>query len=261
MSLSGKTILLTRQPEQAGDLIRDIEDRGGHALLFPTIQVVPPESWSACDRALDNLDRYDGYVFTSSNAVTRFLRRAGERGIDLGPIRARPIWALGESTAATLAAHTLATEALPEAFTGTALARRIGQEGVAPGRLLVPQGDLASDELGSQLRASGWTVDAVVVYRTVVPSVLEAGEIRSQLSEGRVDVVTFFSPSAARNFAALVGGGSLASILSRVVVAVIGPTTRNAVRALGVEPAVVAELSTARGVLDAIEQHFAGSPP
>ena len=260
MSLSGKTILLTRQPEQAGDLIRDIEDRGGRALLFPTIQIVPPESWLACDRALDTLDRYDGYVFTSANAVTRFLGRAADRGIDLGPIRARPVWALGEKTAATLAAQALVTEALPEAFTGTALARRIGQRGMAPGRLLVPQGELASGELSRQLRASGWTVDTVIVYRTVSPSVHEAEEIRTQLTRGHVDVVTFFSPSAARNFAVLVGEGSLVSVLSRVVVAVIGPTTGNAVRALGVEPAVVPERSTARGLLEAIEQHFAGYP-
>jgi uroporphyrinogen-III synthase len=259
MSLSGKTILLTRQPEQSGDLLRDIEDRGGCALLFPTIRIVPPESWSACDLALDRLASYDGFVFTSPNAVGRFLTRASERGVDLAALRTRPLWAVGEKTAGELRAHALEVEPLPEEYTGASLAARIRAKTVIPGRLLVPRGDLASEALPGELRGNGFAVDAVVVYRTVPPSGQDAGELRAKLRSGVIDVVTFFSPSAARNFAAVFRGDALASILSRSVVAVIGPVTRDAVRALGVEPAVVAERSTARGLVDAIEQHFTGS--
>jgi len=259
MSLSGKTVLLTRQPEQSGELLRGIEDRGGCALLFPTIRIVPPESWSACDLALERLTSYDGFVFTSPNAVDRFLKRAGERGVDLAPLRMRPLWAVGERTAGELRASALEAEPLPEEYTGASLAASIRAKTVVPGRLLVPRGDLASEALPGELRSSGFTVDAVVFYRTVPPSGQEAGEIRAKLMGGVIDVVTFFSPSAARNFAAVFQGDAFAWILSRSVVAVIGPVTRDAVRALGVEPAVVAGRSTAGGLIDAIEQYFTGS--
>ena len=101
-------------------------------------------------------------------------------------------------------------------------------------------------------------VEPVVVYRTVPPSQDDAGDLRSRLASGQIDVVTFFSPSAARNFAAAFAEEQFSSVLSRSVVAVIGPVTREAVRALGLEPAVVASVASSRGMVDAIEQHFAG---
>ena len=259
MTLRGKTILLTRQPAQAGEILHEIQTRGGRALLLPTIEIVPPESWIACDRALDRLDTYDGFVFTSVNAVRWFLERASERGIDFDALGSRPVWAVGEKTAYELLSHGVKTEPLPDAFTGASLVDRIRGLALLPRRLLIPQGELAGDALSAELEAIGVTAETVVVYRTVPGTGQEAGEIRSQLSAGEIDVVIFFSPSAARNFAALFEGETLSDILSGCVVAVIGPTTRNALGELGVEPAVVAERSTVQGMVDAVEQYFSGS--
>ena len=259
MTLHGRTILLTRQPEQAEEILGEIEARGGRALLFPTIEIVPPESWLGCDHALDHLGGYDGFIFTSVNAVSGFLERAIQRGVGPAVIGPRPVWAVGERTAKELIARGVAPEALPETFTGSSVAQQIRALAQPPRRLLLPQGELAGDALARELSAGGITVETVVVYRTVPASGRDPGEIRSKLSAGEIDVVAFFSPSAARNFAALFVREALSAVLSRSIVAVIGPTTGNALRELGVEPTVVAERSTARGIIDAIDQHFAGS--
>ena len=54
--LSGITVLVTRAAHQAGDLVRAIEERGGKAAVLPTIDILPPASWSACDEAIDGID-------------------------------------------------------------------------------------------------------------------------------------------------------------------------------------------------------------
>jgi len=258
MSLHGKTILLTRQPEQAGELVREIEARGGSALLFPTIRIVPPDSWQKCDEALERLSVFDGIVFTSPNAVTQFIRRAGERGLAPAALEGFPLWAVGETTAGALGAYGLHPTALPDRSTGRSLATLIGGEPGGGRELLLPRGDLASEQIVDDLRSYGYVVEPVVVYRTVPPSHEDAGDLHSRLALGQIDVVTFFSPSAARNFATTFGQEEFSSVLSRSAVAVIGPVTRDAVRALGLEPVVVASVASSRGMVDAIEQYFAG---
>jgi uroporphyrinogen-III synthase len=73
--------------------------------------------------------------------------------------------------------------------------------------------------------------------------------------EGRIDAVTFTSPSTVRNFVTLVGPGAR-ELLARSVVACIGPVTAAAVTELGLAPPVLARRSTSGGLLEALEAHF-----
>ena len=54
------------------------------------------------------------------------------------------------------------------------------------------------------------------------------------LLEGRIDVATFTSPSAIRNFAKIYGADQVADLLKNTVVATIGPVTADAARQLGI---------------------------
>ena len=88
----------------------------------------------------------------------------------------------------------------------------------------------------------------MIAYRTITveaadPSVLE------QLDQG-VDLVTFTSPSTARSFHRLVGGGVVANA------AVIGPVTADVARELGYRVAVEADPFTIPGLVEAISSHF-----
>ena len=64
-ALHGISILVTRAAGQAEQLVRLIEERGGTAVVVPTIEIVPPAGWEACDRAIERLSAYDGVLFTS----------------------------------------------------------------------------------------------------------------------------------------------------------------------------------------------------
>src|SRR5229473_902121 len=75
-TLTNKRILITRTRHQASDLATQLEALGATPILIPTIEIVPPASFSALDAALTCLRTYDWLLFTSVNAVQAFHRRA-----------------------------------------------------------------------------------------------------------------------------------------------------------------------------------------
>jgi uroporphyrinogen-III synthase len=73
---------------------------------------------------------------------------------------------------------------------------------------------------------------------------------------GEFDVLTFASPSAATNFGTLFHGEELRAASGRTRIAVIGPSTAEAVRALGLGVDIIAGESTARGLVRSIDEYY-----
>ena len=73
-------------------------------------------------------------------------------------------------------------------------------------------------------------VTDVVAYRTVLDDAQRDGgpDIYRMLLDGEIDVVTFTSASAVRNFAKVYGAEQAADLLKKTVVAAIGPVTAEA---------------------------------
>lgn len=196
------TVLITRPRDQAEELADLLRDAGAHPLIFPTIEIAPPQSWDACDERIRRIADYTDVIFTSPNAVRFFLERCA-RFFDLAHLRARTFHAVGPKTAEAIAAYGLTTAPLPEAFDAAHLAAALASEPRASQRrFLFPRGDLAEETLLRRLRAAGLSVDDVIVYRTVKPD--PPPEVRqavwAALARGEIRVVAFFSPSSVRNF-------------------------------------------------------------
>jgi uroporphyrinogen-III synthase/uroporphyrinogen III methyltransferase/synthase len=73
---------------------------------------------------------------------------------------------------------------------------------------------------------------------------------------GEFDVLTFASPSAAVNFGTLFRAEELRAVPDHARIAVIGPSTADAVRVLGLEADIVARESTARGLVHSIDEYY-----
>jgi uroporphyrinogen-III synthase len=76
------------------------------------------------------------------------------------------------------------------------------------------------------------------------------------MRSGQADVVTFFSPSALREFQNLVGPEVLAKWNPRVVFAAVGPVTAEAIRGAGLPVAIEADEATTASLVAALERHF-----
>ncbi len=256
MSLSGRTIVITRPIGQSDALAAEIEAKGGRVLMFPLIRIAPPESWEACDRALANLRTYDGILLTSVNGVEKFFGRAAAVRIDRAAFEGRDIYAVGDKTRHAIERRGFSVASTPGKFSAAFLADSFAGKELLGKKFLFPCGNLGRDELGRGLEASGATVDAVVVYRTMGPDPLVSASLRLEIRKGGVDVVAFASPSAAQHFAEIMPAVEFDAVRDRTKVAVIGPTTAEAVRALGLPVDILAGEATSGSIAQAIDEYY-----
>jgi uroporphyrinogen-III synthase len=68
--------------------------------------------------------------------------------------------------------------------------------------------------------------------------------------------VTFTSAAAVRGFASLYGEEQVADLLTHTTVATVGPAATEAIRRLGVTPAVVPSVPSIPALVEAIRAHF-----
>lgn len=234
--LAGKRVVVTRAASQAAPLVGLLEAAGAEVLVFPTIEIVDPESWEPADDAIRALDVYSWAVFTSTNAVERFFARMAMVDKDARALHGLRVAAVGPATAEALARNGIRADFVPDEHVGEGVLEGLCVRGVGEGtRVLLPRALEAREVLPTELEARGARVDVVPVYRTV-PGAGDA-VVLERLRAGEADAVTFTSSSTVRQFARLTDGIDL----SGIAVAVIGPVTAATARELGmavsVEPA------------------------
>jgi uroporphyrinogen-III synthase len=256
MSLHGKTILITRRQEQSRELVAELERRGARTLVCPMIGIADPDSWTECDSAIERLGEYDGIIFTSSNGAEMFFRRLRERGGNFTRLQAIPVFAVGETTRQTIAEQGVRVEFVPAVYSGDALGQAFVGRDLKGKTYLHPRGNRGREEVEKHLTGAGARVEAVVVYATVEPDRTSCGDLRRRILSGAIDVVTFASPSALKNFSTLFTGPEFASMPGRPRVVVIGPTTGEAARSMNFPVDAVAPESTSAGLARAVEELF-----
>jgi hydroxymethylbilane synthase len=239
LPLSGLRVLVTRADEQAGPLVRALEEQGAAAVVCPVIEVEPIE----VDPERLRLDQYDWLVLTSANGVDRLfqLGSLAQHGL---PAHIK-VAAIGPQTAGRLAERGVRSTIVPKRYLAEELARSLVPV-IEPGsRVLLARAAGARDVLPHRLREHGAQVDVVETYRVVAPAGL-AQRLAERLPG--IDIVTFTSSSTVRHFTEAIGGALPGSIQ----VACIGPITAQTATDLGLRVAIIAEEYTTRGLVDAI---------
>ncbi|MDH4069308.1 MAG: uroporphyrinogen-III synthase [Ignavibacteria bacterium] len=253
--LRGRRIMITRPAGQSSALADEILERGGEPLLFPVIAIEPPESWSRCDDLLKTIATYDAIAITSTNAVEGLFQRGTHLGLGRDDWQAVHWYAVGDTTATALKNRGIETVTGEEA-TADGLARFLTKTDLNGQRFLLPVGNRSRGILSEVLAQHGAVVDTVPVYRTVDTTPPTVNRVQRLFAENAIDVVTFASPSAVRRFLQLIDRRNSFGEDKRAVIAVIGPTTAEAVTSEGLLPAIIASHSSAEGLAAAIEQYY-----
>ena len=255
--LFGKRVLVTRSRSQASALSELLLSEGAEPIEAPTIEVRPLDDTAELDDAVRSFSRYRWVVFTSANAVDAVFDRLTAQSLDARALRDTRVAAIGEATSARLRDRGVIADVVPKESVSTSMAEALRGHVAAGDTLLIPQADIAGDELRTGLGRAGAEVHHVVAYRTVTPEA--SAELVSALLEEGVDVVTFTSSSTARNFARLLDGD--VGRLGDTRVACIGPLTAATAKRLGMDVHVVAETSTVVGLVDAIKHYYREEDP
>ncbi len=240
-------MVVTRAPEQSGELVKLLTDAGARVVEVPTLVTVPVDGdeLSLVDAALRDLaaGAYDGVIVTSRNTVAFVHERLLALGLGAAAVAGTPVFAIGPATARALVERgyeppTVAEEAVAEGLLATV--RDALDADLAGMRFLLPRAREGRDVVIEGLRRAGARVDLVVVYETRPVTSgpgLPAGT--------RLDWVTFMSPTAVRAFVQRFGN-------LRTKVAVVGPVTAKAVREAGLEVDAMGEEHTAAGMVAAM---------
>lgn len=245
--LLGRTVVVTRARHQAGPLSALLREAGAEVIPFPVIELAEPlDGGLWMQGTAERVGQFDWIVFTSPNGASRFLDAIGD-GRRLAGVR---IAAIGPGTAAEVERRFLRVDLMPESFVAESLLDALPAPPADGGRILLARAEVARDVLPDGLRAKGWAVEVVDVYRTLTarpdPSLIDA--------VAAADLVTFTSSSTVDRFVEIVG-------LDRIPtsVASIGPITTATALAAGVEVDIDSAVHSIPGLVDAIIAWAAGA--
>jgi uroporphyrinogen-III synthase len=239
--LRGTRIVVTR-PESRS-LAAALEGLGAEVSIVPLIEIRPVEDPHALDAAVADLATYDWVIFTSINGVAAVGDRLGGIGearvAAVGPVTADAIRELG------IEPSFVAARASEDIAAGL---------GVIDGaRVLLPQADIADPRLANELRERGASVDAVVAYRTIQVEPALWGALPLRIAHA----IVLASGSAVRSLASI--AGSLEGLGDSTILVCIGPKTAAVAREVGLPVGLVADETTADGIIRALVSHFGES--
>lgn len=238
LPLAGRRIVVTRPREQSEPLAGALERLGAAVAIVPLVDIAPVEDTAELEAAGAALSSYDWVVFTSANGVRAF-------GLRLAAATAPRVAVVGPATA-----DAVRRQGVEPAVVGDGIAADVAVRIDVTGgsRVLVPQADIAGQDLAEALRARGASVDQVTAYRTLphAPSRAERKELHA------ADTIVLASGSAARSLAAQGGAGD-------ALVVCIGSKTAAVAREVGLRVGLVADEATADGIIRALVEHFGES--
>jgi uroporphyrinogen-III synthase len=251
LPLSGRHVLVTRAAHQAGKLSEGLRALGAEPVQVPLLEIGPPKSFAALDRALHQIPRYDWFIFTSANSVRAVVERAAALGVDLAPARGAHVAAVGEATATALHSAGLEVTFIPESYVAESLLKGIGAQ-MAGKRVLLARASIARDVIPTALKEAGAMVDVADAYENVVPH--DAPDRLREALNLRLDAATFTSSSSVTHLADAAERGRIAFPLFGVPAISIGPITSQTLRERGWEPAAEADPHDVPGLIAAIER-------
>lgn len=273
------TAVVLRHPARSARIAAELGDRGIRTYAMPLTDVELTPDPGPVLAGLDDLGRGGcrWLVVTSGNTVQALDLLAASRGTSLAELvhgSGTRVAAVGTVTARLLGDRGVPVHLVPEEHSSAGLLRQF-PDGI--GALLLPQADLAPDDLRAGLAGRGWSVRRVEAYRTVpypaelfrrLPGIEEPGTRPAPISpqqftelvrSGVQPAVVFTAPSTVVQFREMLDHGP-----PDVRPVAIGRTTSAALQDRGWGLGVVAEDPSPRGIADAVLQALgagSSSPP
>ena len=250
LPLAGRRILVTRAAQQAGKLSEGLRALGAIPVEVPVLEMVPPLSFVALDRALRLIGQYDWVIFTSANTVAALQRRGAELRIPLtSPAK---VAAVGAATASAAREAGWNVALIPESYVAESLVASLDKQEVRGKRVLLARAEIARDVIPDALRVAGALIDVVDAYRNVIPAETP-GQLRRALAEG-LNAATFTSSSSVTHLADAARAANVGFPFPGVPAVSIGRVTSTTLRAAGWEPAAEADPHDIPGLIRAVEQ-------
>ncbi|BCB95969.1 uroporphyrinogen III methyltransferase [Dissulfurispira thermophila] len=251
--LFGQRILITREYTKDYE---PLEDLGAEVFEFPTIEIVPPESYKELDESIDKIETYNWIIFTSINGFKYFMQRLLDKNRDIRDLRGIKICAIGTKTAEAIRNYGVKVDIIPEEFNAEGLIKAFSLQtsdfNLKGLKILLPRAEVAREVFPEKVRELGGEIDTPTAYRAIKPE-KHGKRLKRFLKEGRISIATFTSAATFNNFIEIIGEDAI-EILKDVTIAVIGPVTAKAIEKAGLKVSIMPKEATIRAMVDKIIQ-------
>ena len=251
--LFGKGIVITRPEEQAEELSALLREKGARVISFPTIRIAPPDNYGDLDRAIENIEQYQWIVFTSANGVRSFFERFSSVRGDIRDLKGIRICTIGPATRTCVEAYHIPVALVPDEYLSEGVVEAFKNMDITGAKILLPRAEIAGDVIPEGLSTMGAHVDVATAYQTVSPGG-DGKALRELMEGGKVDVLTFTSPSTVNNFMDIIGGR--VAFPDHIKIACIGPVTQRACIDAGLRVDIMQGPYSIPGLVEAIETHL-----
>lgn len=249
--LAGVGVLITRPAHQAGPLAGLIERAGGTAILFPTLEIVPPADPGPLLTVLARLAEFDLAIFVSPNAVEQTFGwlRSQHRA---WPATVRSA-GVGAGSAAALERFGIGDVLAPSGrFDSEALLALPALQQVAGRRIVIFRGNGGRELLGDLLARRGAHVTYAECYRRTRPH-SSTDALLAAWRRGGIHIVSITSTEGLTNLHAMLGDVERGWLLHTPVV-VLSEAQAETCRRLGfAHEALIATAASDAAILEAIE--------
>jgi len=234
--LKKQNILVTRPAHQADKLCDLIEQQGGQAVRFPTLEIVGLKN-SRIKQQFEALKQWHWLIFISSNAVN-FALAANNGKIDV--FKACSIAAVGKATEKALISAGLSVDLMPKNnFNTEGLLATEAMQQVNDQKCLIVRGVGGRETLANSLRERGAIVDYMEVYSREIP-IVDQSNVENRLKNQTLDAITITSGDALKNLVTMIGS-ELAEELFAVPLIVISNRIKQLAEEIGFKTIAVTD--------------------
>ncbi len=233
--LSDIGVLVTRPAHQAHSLAAQIEMRGGHVVLLPTIEIQATNN-EALRATISQLAEFNIAIFISVNAVEQGLARLDALQQTLpqhlvlacvGPASTRALQKAGYNV-----------DIVPmENFNSDSLLAHDALQIVAGKRIIIFRGEGGRELLATTLRERGAEVVYAECYRRAQPQT-DTRAVEQDWSDGKVDLVVITSGEGLQNLFNMLNNKGK-QLLAKTPVITVSERTLLAAQTLGLKDIMV----------------------
>jgi uroporphyrinogen III methyltransferase/synthase len=253
--LFGRTILVTRAAEQAGEFTTILQELGAQVVECPTIHLAPVQDPTELDAAIAELASFSWLILTSGNAVRFFFARLAALGLDARALGRCRVCAVGPKTAAALGAVGIHPDLVPADYKAEGVVEALAPRLQSGEKILFPRADKARDVIVSVLSVRGAEVRAPVLYCNTLPAALPLDALAA-LEAGGIDAICFTASSTVENLHAILGAADFHRLLTPLTIASIGPITSRSCTQLGLPVAIEPAEYTLHALAAALVSHY-----
>ena len=183
-------------------------------------------------------------------AVRYFFDALYKEGKDTRALGNSKVAAIGCATARELHKYGIVPDIIPVDYKAESAVEALEEELNAGDSVLLIQPKVARDVIPRCLRHRNMDVDILRLYETTQDTSQQEALVTA-LTEGTVDYITFTSSSTVTNTIQLLGDDALA-LLGKTKIACIGPITAATAMSAGLKPAIISDVYTTDGLVNAI---------